>query len=285
MTRVFVCVVLAACGPAPEHGDGMPHRFEHAEHWAKAFDDPSRDAWQKPDVVLAALELAPAMTVADVGAGTGYFTVRLARALPQGQVVATDIEPDMVRYLGERAEREHLPNVHAQLAGASDPQLAPASVDRELVVDVWHHISDRVAYAKGLAAALRPGGKLVIVDFTQDATHGPPKHHRLAPETIVADLRAAGLAAEVYLGQSGMRAQMKYADKRLSPAAVILGEDEIAAGQVTVKDLDLGRELAAGIKSHAEYREERPGQVTAPRAELVATVRAIVERATKGPLG
>jgi histidyl-tRNA synthetase len=95
---------------------------------------------------------------------------------------------------------------------------------------------------------------------------------------LAAELRAAGMAAEVYLGASGMRAQMRYADKRLSPAAVILGEDEIAAGQVTVKDLDLGRELAAGIKSHAEYRDERPGQVTAPRADLVATVRAIVER-------
>ena len=94
-----------------------------------------------------------------------------------------------------------------------------------------------------------------------------------------AELRAGGLAAEVYLGGSGMRAQMKYADRRLSPAAVILGEDEIAAGQVTVKDLDLGRELAAAIKGHESYREARPGQVTAPRAELVATVRAIVERA------
>jgi len=94
-----------------------------------------------------------------------------------------------------------------------------------------------------------------------------------------AELRAAGLAAEVYLGGSGMRAQMKYADRRLSPAAVILGEDEIAAGQVTVKDLDLGRELAAAIKGHETYREARPGQVTAPRSELVATVRAIVERA------
>jgi SAM-dependent methyltransferase len=185
-------------GPPPaHHHDGMPHRFEHAEEWAKVFDDPSRDAWQQPDAVVAALELAPAMAVADVGAGTGYFTVRLARAVPQGQVLATDIEPDMVRYLAERAQREHLTNVTATLAGAADPKLAAGSVDRVLVVDVWHHIGDRVAYARGLAAALRPGGKVVIVDFTQEATHGPPKHHRLTPEAIVADLRAAGLDAVV----------------------------------------------------------------------------------------
>ena len=96
---------------------------------------------------------------------------------------------------------------------------------------------------------------------------------------IAAELRAAGLPAEVYLGGSGMRAQMKYADRRLSPAAVILGEDEIAAGQVTVKDLDLGRQLASGVADNEAWRKDRPGQVTAARDDLVASVRAIVERA------
>jgi ubiquinone/menaquinone biosynthesis C-methylase UbiE len=203
MLRALVATtVLVACThhePAPqhEHHDGMPHRFERADDWAKVFDDPSRDAWQQPDTVIATLELAPAMSVADVGAGTGYFTVRLARAVPQGQVIATDIEPDMVRYLTERAQKEQLTNVHAVLAGAADPKLPPASVDRVLVVDVWHHLSDRVAYARGLAAALRPGGRVIVVDFTMDSKHGPPKHHRLAPEAIASDLRAAGLEATV----------------------------------------------------------------------------------------
>lgn len=175
----------------------MPHRFERAEDWAKSFDAPSRDAWQRPDDVLAALELQPAMSVADVGAGTGYFTVRLARAVRDGQVIATDIEPDMVRYLAERAQREGLANVRAVKAEAADPNLPPGSVDRILVVDVWHHIADRVRYAAGLAAALRPGGKIAVVDYTLAATRGPPPAHRLAPEAIVADLRAAGLEASV----------------------------------------------------------------------------------------
>jgi histidyl-tRNA synthetase len=74
-----------------------------------------------------------------------------------------------------------------------------------------------------------------------------------------------------------MRAQMKYADRRLSPAAVIAGSDELAAGQVTIKDLDLGRELAKGVDDNAAWRAERPGQMTVPRGELVATVRRIVE--------
>lgn len=179
------------------HGGGMPHRFENAEQWAKSFDDPARDAWQRPDDVLAALGLRPGMAIADVGAGTGYFTVRLARAVPDGEVIATDIEPDMVRYVVERARREGLGNIRAVLAGAADPNLPAASVDRILIVDVWHHIADRARYASGLAAALRPGGQVAIVDFTATATHGPPPAHRLAPEAIIADLRAAGLDASV----------------------------------------------------------------------------------------
>jgi histidyl-tRNA synthetase len=92
-----------------------------------------------------------------------------------------------------------------------------------------------------------------------------------------AELRAAGIAAEVYLGGSGMRAQMKYADRRLSPAAVILGGDELAAGQVTIKDLDLGRALASGVSDNQQWRADRPGQVTVPRGELVARVGAILD--------
>ena len=93
---------------------------------------------------------------------------------------------------------------------------------------------------------------------------------------LASELRAAGVAAEVYLGGSGMRAQMKYADKRLSPAAVIVGSDERAAGTVTLKDLDLGRRLAEQVEDNAAWRAERPGQVTVPRNRLVPEVRRIL---------
>ena len=131
-----------------------------------------------------------------------------------------------------------------------------------------------------LAGALRAAGRdpagetrgpVVVIAFDQA---------RMADYFALAgELRAAGVAAEVYLGSSGMRAQMKYADRRLSPAAVILGEDEIAAGVVTIKDLDLGRELAKGVSDNEAWRAERPGQVTVPRAEMAATVRRILEGA------
>ncbi len=92
---------------------------------------------------------------------------------------------------------------------------------------------------------------------------------------LAAELRAAGIAAEVYLGESGMRAQMKYADRRLAPAAVILGEDEIAKGAVTIKDLDLGRTLSSSVSGNQAWREDRPGQVTVPRGEWIGVVRRI----------
>jgi len=173
----------------------MQHHFESAEACARSFDDPARDRWQQPQRVLEALELGPGMVIADIGAGTGYFSVRLARAVPDGQVIATDIEPDMIRYLTERAAREQLPNLRAVLTPPADPQLAAGTVDRILVVDVWHHIDDRAGYARALARSLRPGGKIAIVDFTREATHGPPPAMRLPPEQVIGELRQAGLSA------------------------------------------------------------------------------------------
>lgn len=131
-----------------------------------------------------------------------------------------------------------------------------------------------------LASALRAAGRgdedavrgpVVVIVFSQD-----DMQHYL---DAVSELRNAGIAAELYLGRAGMKAQMKYADRRGAPAAVILGGDEIAAGQVTIKDLDAGRALAAGISDNEAWKAERPGQRIAPRAELVATVRAIVDAA------
>jgi len=129
--------------------------------------------------------------------------------------------------------------------------------------------------AAGRNPAAGERGPVVILVLDQDA---------MADYfAIAAELRAAGMAAEVYLGTSGMKPQMKYADRRLSPAAVIIGGDERAAGTATVKDLDLGRELAAGLTDNAAWREGRPGQQTVRRADLVATVQAIVDRAQSEP--
>jgi histidyl-tRNA synthetase len=129
-----------------------------------------------------------------------------------------------------------------------------------------------------LSSALRAAGRdlgaqargpVVVIAFDQN---------RMSDYfAVVRELRAAGIAAEVYLGSSGMKAQMKYADRRLSPAAVIIGEDELAAGTATVKDLDLGRALSSGVTDNAAWREQRPGQATVPRTDLVATIAKILD--------
>jgi SAM-dependent methyltransferase len=179
------------------HGGPLVHRFEKAEDWAKEFDNPERDAWQKPTEVVSAMSITAGMTVADIGAGTGYFEPHLSKAVGvTGKVLAVDIEPDMVRYLGERAAKEKLANMTAQLATPGETGLAAGSVDRILIVDTWHHIPDRAAYAEKLRTALRPGGLVIIVDFTLEATKGPPKEHRLAPEKIIAELDAGGLSGK-----------------------------------------------------------------------------------------
>jgi cyclopropane fatty-acyl-phospholipid synthase-like methyltransferase len=142
-----------------QRSDRGHHRsFQNAEHWAKQFDDPARDAWQKPDQVLDALQLQPGSRVADLGAGTGYFTVRIATRIPDGKLFAVDVEADMVRYLRERAEREHLHVIVAVLASAASPNL-PEPVDLVLVVDTYHHIDNRVAYFQALRRSSgRTGG-------------------------------------------------------------------------------------------------------------------------------
>ncbi|MDI1434070.1 class I SAM-dependent methyltransferase [Polyangium sorediatum] len=180
------------------HGGPLVHRFEKAEDWAKEFDDPARDAWQKPAEVVAAMRISPGMIVADIGAGTGYFEPHLARAVgPSGKVHALDVEADMVRYLRERAQKEKLDNVEARQVGLSDPGLGQGTVDRVLIVDTWHHIDGRKDYAAKVKDGLKPGGLLIIVDFTMEAPKGPPKEHRITPEAMIAELGAAGLKGEV----------------------------------------------------------------------------------------
>ena len=138
-----------------QHSGGFHHSFSQADVWAKEFDDPSRDAWQKPDQVLDALTLDRNALVADIGAGTGYFSVRLAKRVPEGKVFAIDVEPDMLRYLSERAHREHLNNVFPVVANQESPNI-PEPVDVILIVDTYHHIDDRLAYFTRLKKVAPP---------------------------------------------------------------------------------------------------------------------------------
>ena len=192
LTLLLGLALLLPQSLAAQHGEQHMHRrFDDAEKWSKVFDDPARDAWQKPAEVVAALRLAGDSAVADIGSGTGYFAVRLARALPQGRVYGADVEPDMVRFLNARAARESLANLSSHLAGENGPNL-PAPVDLALVVDTFHHIPGRSRYFERLKSALRPGGRVAIIDFRLDSPTGPPVQHRIASEQVKAEMERAG---------------------------------------------------------------------------------------------
>ena len=193
--------------------------------------------------------------------GLEYYTGAVFEAELKAQVL--DEAGEVVRF-GSIGGGGRYDDLVARFTGASVPATGFSFGVSRLAAAL---AANGAASGRGLEAQAR--GPVVIIAF--DAKDMGEYF------AAAAELRAAGVAAEVYLGSSGMRPQMKYADRRLSPAAVILGGDEIAAGTVTIKDLDLGRELSAGVTDNKQWREGRPGQVTVPRAELASTVRRIVE--------
>ena len=183
--KMWLALALAAAAlgqAAHQH-----HPPASAEEYARILEDPQRDAWQKPHEVMTALDLKPAETVADIGAGSGYFTRRFA--LHAGKVYAVDIDAKLL----ENAMKGAPKNVEAILAAPDDPKLPPASVDTIFFCDVLHHISNRAAYYPKLTTALRPGGRIVIIDFYKKPLPvGPPESMKISEEQMTGELKAAG---------------------------------------------------------------------------------------------
>jgi predicted methyltransferase len=186
-------------GGAGHHAHGPDH-FADPARFVAQWNDPARDAWQKPAEIVAAMGLQPGDTAVDVGAGTGYLLPVLSKAVgPSGQVLALDIEPAMLTYLNRSVAEAGWNNVRVQAAKPSDPGLTAGSVHAAVTLNVWHHVDDRVAYAKQLLQGLRPGGSFVVVDFLKEQTEGfgPPLAMRLSADEVLADLTAAGFVAEI----------------------------------------------------------------------------------------
>jgi ubiquinone/menaquinone biosynthesis C-methylase UbiE len=209
MTRALTAALLLIASfsaaqephhPEPEHrGHGGRGRYGNPadlDAYIAHLADPKRDAWQKPDELVAALGLRPGQTACDVGSGPGYFTLRLARAVgASGRVYAVDVEPQILDALRERLAAAKLRNVTPILALADDALLPPAACDVILIVDTYHHFPERTAYLRRLSAALSPGGRIVNVDYHKRPTPvGPPMDHRLSREEFLSEAKAAGLA-------------------------------------------------------------------------------------------
>jgi ubiquinone/menaquinone biosynthesis C-methylase UbiE len=175
---LLAVVLLPAAVPAqvPATPEEMHRLHGDPATYIAFLDDPARDAYQKPDDVMKALALRPGEVVADIGAGSGYFTVRFARAVGEtGRVYAVDISSDMIRHLNRRIRDAGIRNVVTILSDPDDPLLPDASVDRFVIVDTWHHIEDQGEYLGLLKRMLKPGGQVVHIDFQKrDLPVGPP---------------------------------------------------------------------------------------------------------------
>jgi ubiquinone/menaquinone biosynthesis C-methylase UbiE len=163
------------------------HHPPSSEEYARVLEDPARDEWQKPHEVVKALEFKPAEVVADIGAGTGYFARRFARHA--GKVYAVDIDEKLLEIVRAKAPA----NLETVLAAPDDPKLPRHSIDTVFFCDVLHHIENRPAYYAKLAQALKPGGRVIIIDFFKKPLPvGPPVSMKLSDDEVIAELQKAG---------------------------------------------------------------------------------------------
>jgi arsenite methyltransferase len=185
-------------GPAPaqQHGHSsgqMPNVMEYIDR----LDRPERDQDQKPAQVIEALGLKPGKHVADLGAGSGYFTQRFVEAVSEtGKVYVIDIEPGALKYVEERLVHMHRPfNAEFILARPDNPKIPVEAVDLIFICNTYHHLEDRITYFRNIKSSLKPGGRIAIIDFYHDERSGDlgfPKRHLIAREKVVEEMTGAG---------------------------------------------------------------------------------------------
>ena len=181
----YVFILAAVAWGQVAHQNHPPSSGEYA----KVLEDPSRDEWQKPHEVVMALGLKSTDAIADIGAGTGYFARRFANHA--GKVYAVDIDPELLAIAGKNAPA----NLKTVVAVPDDPRLTEHSVDIIFFCDVLHHIENRAAYYPKLAKALKPGGRIVVIEFyKKDLPIGPPPSMKLSDAEVIAEFGNAGFA-------------------------------------------------------------------------------------------
>lgn len=206
--RAWLIVLLVALSGPTFARDGAdpainrPYLDPDFAQWVERFESPGREVYDRRDAILAASGIKPGMTVADIGAGTGLFTLLFARAVgPQGQVVAVDISRPFVENIQRRARSAGLTNVTTRVNSQTDTGLAPASVDLAFVCDTYHHFEQPRAMLASIQRALRVGGSLVVVDFQRIEGRSSAwvlGHVRAGKQQVMREIEAAGfrLAAD-----------------------------------------------------------------------------------------
>jgi ubiquinone/menaquinone biosynthesis C-methylase UbiE len=199
---IIIVLLILLMMPTAASSQDKTQRDEHQMHqlhsdpraYIGALEDPQRDAYQKPHEVMSALGLKPGEVVADIGAGSGYFTFRLAHFVgSKGRVYAVDVSPEMILHINRRIRELKSNNVISVLADPDDPLLSDRSVNRFFFSDSWHHIENRAKYLSLMKKILKPRGEVVIIDFhKKELPLGPPFQMRIAREDVVRELELHG---------------------------------------------------------------------------------------------
>lgn len=185
-------VLLFAQGTHPVSGRHIAGVMGH--EGAAWLDRPEREAEEAPSKAIPALKIRPGQTVADIGAGSGYYTMRLAEAVgPRGRVYATDIQPEMLALIKKRVDSASLSNVDLVLGTEVDARLPPESIDLALMVDVYHELARPQEFLRSLKRALRPEGRLVLIEFRKESAFVPIREeHKMSVREARVELEAEG---------------------------------------------------------------------------------------------
>jgi ubiquinone/menaquinone biosynthesis C-methylase UbiE len=179
-------------------GQGTKEQIQRMHEDPKAYvamlENPQREAEQKPEEVVVALALRQGETIADIGAGTGYFAFRFARHVgSSGRIYAVDINPDMILYMNRYIRDKGVKNVVTVLSPADDPLLPDASIDRFFVCNTWHHVPSRPQYVALMKKMLKPGGQIIVVDYKKEQLPvGPPPEMKTAREEVIRQMESGG---------------------------------------------------------------------------------------------
>jgi ubiquinone/menaquinone biosynthesis C-methylase UbiE len=201
MKLILLCLTLVILPLSVAAQDAVP-RDEHEMHrlhndpkaYIGALEDPKRDAYQKPQEVMTALAIKPGEVIADIGAGSGYFTFRLAQHVgDKGKIYAVDVSPDMILHINRRIRDLNVGNVVTVLSDPDDPLLPDRSIDRFFFSESWHHIENQTIYLALMKRMLKPGGQVVMIDFQKkDLPVGPPLQMKIAKEDLIKQMQSHG---------------------------------------------------------------------------------------------
>jgi ubiquinone/menaquinone biosynthesis C-methylase UbiE len=170
--------------------------FDEVEKYIAFLEKPERALWQKPEEVVKALGLKGTETLVDVGAGSGYFTFRFARALPRGKVIAADTEAEMIRHIHHRVMSDGLKNVQAMLSKPGDPEVSK-DADWVFICDVLHHVPDRAGWLRRVGSEMKPGARLALIEFKEgELPEGPPASAKIPRAQLMALAKQAGLVLD-----------------------------------------------------------------------------------------